>query len=263
MSTPDPIYCPRNCGRRYTGTYRKITLNEHLKYVCGVPKQFECKVCFKRFARKSYLRNHCIIVHLALLDKWIVLPNIYNVCNIDQIYYWNVTFFIRTYSICFNMLYSSLHDASVWNRLNGNENNNYGILYEYTETKPLNNIRVCVQITVKRRSLNFATLFAHVRKFCPDNILPGIYVRAGDWWCSYCYSPNSSILCTISQNCRVTTKRTLQLLFRIPLKWDSCIMFKVPQHTYQIRFIIQEIADLTTKELHGEIASALSLGTWM
>jgi len=66
---PDPVYCPNNCGRRYKGLGRKGTLMRHLKNECGVPKQYQCPICQKQFARKDHLNNHCIGVHRLLLNK--------------------------------------------------------------------------------------------------------------------------------------------------------------------------------------------------
>jgi len=60
---PDPLYCPRNCGHYYTGVRRKGNLNIHLKYKCGVPKQFVCTICCKFFAQKYILKSHYGAVH--------------------------------------------------------------------------------------------------------------------------------------------------------------------------------------------------------
>lgn len=64
---PNPVYCPRKCGRCYRGAKRKGNLNSHLKYECGVPKKFLCTVCSKRFALKSSLKNHYGLVHSLIL----------------------------------------------------------------------------------------------------------------------------------------------------------------------------------------------------
>lgn len=49
-----PYSCPR-CGRQYSVQY---TLERHLRYECGVEKQFECVVCSRKFARRDILRTH-------------------------------------------------------------------------------------------------------------------------------------------------------------------------------------------------------------
>lgn len=46
--------CPR-CDRNYSVP---STLERHLKYECGVPKQFECGVCRRKFSRRDILRCH-------------------------------------------------------------------------------------------------------------------------------------------------------------------------------------------------------------
>lgn len=43
------------CGRRYTIRY---SLDRHLKWECGVEKQFLCQTCFRRFSRIDNLRSH-------------------------------------------------------------------------------------------------------------------------------------------------------------------------------------------------------------
>jgi len=60
---PDPVFCPNNCGRCYRGAGRKWHLNSHVKYECGVPKQFVCTICRKCFAQKSVLKTHYGMVH--------------------------------------------------------------------------------------------------------------------------------------------------------------------------------------------------------
>lgn len=55
-------YCP-NCGRRYKH-YRHM--KSHLRYECGVQKQFTCLICDKNFARNSTLRCHLVNVHKQL-----------------------------------------------------------------------------------------------------------------------------------------------------------------------------------------------------
>ncbi|KAJ8939035.1 hypothetical protein NQ318_012633 [Aromia moschata] len=51
---PSPYKCFR-CGRGYAVQY---TLERHLRYECGVAKQFSCAVCSRRFSRRDILRNH-------------------------------------------------------------------------------------------------------------------------------------------------------------------------------------------------------------
>ncbi|KAE8747853.1 hypothetical protein FOCC_FOCC005465 [Frankliniella occidentalis] len=46
--------CPR-CARKYAVLY---TLERHLRYECGVDKQFACPVCQRRFSRRDVLRTH-------------------------------------------------------------------------------------------------------------------------------------------------------------------------------------------------------------
>lgn len=48
------LSCPR-CDRKYSVTY---TLDRHMRYECGVEKQFCCAVCLKRFSRSDVLRAH-------------------------------------------------------------------------------------------------------------------------------------------------------------------------------------------------------------
>ncbi|KAK7573705.1 hypothetical protein V9T40_010896 [Parthenolecanium corni] len=57
--------CPRNCGRRYK---HKFNLNVHLKYECGVPKQFKCGICEKAFALKGAHKKH-------MMKDFYVCPN--------------------------------------------------------------------------------------------------------------------------------------------------------------------------------------------
>lgn len=53
-------YCARGCGRSYN---RRDNLLRHLKFECGVPKQFTCSYCGKYFVHKSNLKNHIIVIH--------------------------------------------------------------------------------------------------------------------------------------------------------------------------------------------------------
>lgn len=52
--------CPNQCGRKYL---RKKHLSRHLKYLCGVPKQFKCFLCDKEFGLKEKRRRHMIRMH--------------------------------------------------------------------------------------------------------------------------------------------------------------------------------------------------------
>uniref|UniRef100_A0AAG5D528 BTB domain-containing protein n=1 Tax=Anopheles atroparvus TaxID=41427 RepID=A0AAG5D528_ANOAO len=53
-STSSAFKCPR-CPRAYALSY---TLERHMKYECGVAKQFGCVKCGKRFSRKDILKAH-------------------------------------------------------------------------------------------------------------------------------------------------------------------------------------------------------------
>ncbi|XP_038117919.1 longitudinals lacking protein, isoforms H/M/V isoform X4 [Culex quinquefasciatus] len=53
-SAPPAFKCPR-CPRAYSLSY---TLDRHMKYECGVAKQFGCFKCGKRFSRKDILKAH-------------------------------------------------------------------------------------------------------------------------------------------------------------------------------------------------------------
>lgn len=60
---PDPILCPNNCGRRYKGEQRKMLLKRHLDNECGVPKKFQCLVCFNKFSQKWNMKSHMLNKH--------------------------------------------------------------------------------------------------------------------------------------------------------------------------------------------------------
>lgn len=64
---PDPVFCPKQCGRYYRGPCRKGNVNRHLKHECGIIGQFPCPQCHKRFNRKDNLKTHRILVHQLLL----------------------------------------------------------------------------------------------------------------------------------------------------------------------------------------------------
>ncbi|XP_050535143.1 zinc finger protein 761-like, partial [Daktulosphaira vitifoliae] len=59
-------YCLRNCGRYYS---RKNSMTRHMKFECGVPKQFCCPYCKKMFHRKSILKIHVMAVHKMQFDE--------------------------------------------------------------------------------------------------------------------------------------------------------------------------------------------------
>lgn len=75
LSINDPAICPNMCGRKYKGLRRKCHLKRHLTYECGVPKKFQCHLCFKRFAQNDTLKSHLIMVH-----KQVPVPR-NHVCN--------------------------------------------------------------------------------------------------------------------------------------------------------------------------------------
>jgi len=52
--------CPNECGRSYKN---KSSVNQHLKFECGVQPQFECYICNKRFAYNKTMKKHIIFVH--------------------------------------------------------------------------------------------------------------------------------------------------------------------------------------------------------
>jgi len=41
----------------------KSSVNQHLKYECGVQPQFICHICNKRFAYRKTMRKHLMLVH--------------------------------------------------------------------------------------------------------------------------------------------------------------------------------------------------------
>lgn len=56
--------CPNGCGRRYK---HKRHLTAHIKYECGVPRQFHCKMCDKSFTRNFDLKKHVFLRHQIFL----------------------------------------------------------------------------------------------------------------------------------------------------------------------------------------------------
>lgn len=65
----DCVYCPNSCGRSYIGHCKKGNLARHLKYECGVFKQFKCSLCYKMFSQKHDFHKHCLFVHNLILNK--------------------------------------------------------------------------------------------------------------------------------------------------------------------------------------------------
>lgn len=62
----DRFFCPRGCGRSYK---RKDHCWRHIKYECGVPRQFKCTYCPRSFAHNSALKKHIIVVHKMSPDN--------------------------------------------------------------------------------------------------------------------------------------------------------------------------------------------------
>lgn len=58
-SSQQSFKCPR-CQRSYS---LPCTLIRHIRYECGVDKQFACQVCGKRFARRDILKSHEAKLH--------------------------------------------------------------------------------------------------------------------------------------------------------------------------------------------------------
>lgn len=57
--SPFCFVCLR-CYRRYKYVRN---LKKHQRYQCGVPPQFQCKICSNFFTQKSSLRGHMRTVH--------------------------------------------------------------------------------------------------------------------------------------------------------------------------------------------------------
>jgi hypothetical protein len=47
--------CLNNCGRTYLN---KKSLIRHLRYECGVKRQFQCSMCFHQFKLQCHLKKH-------------------------------------------------------------------------------------------------------------------------------------------------------------------------------------------------------------
>lgn len=69
LSVTDLAICPIMCGRKYIGNKRKYHLKRHLINESGVPKKFQCHMCFRRFVQNYNLKSHLLLVH-----KQIALP---------------------------------------------------------------------------------------------------------------------------------------------------------------------------------------------
>lgn len=63
----DPAVCPNGCGRKYRGKNRKSNLKVHMRFECGVPRQFQCQICNRDFVLKAHLRGHMGVVHGVVL----------------------------------------------------------------------------------------------------------------------------------------------------------------------------------------------------
>lgn len=61
---PPMIPCPNHCGKQYK---HKFNLNRHIRYECGVDKQFRCSECNREFSQKSSLKSHLGLIHGKLL----------------------------------------------------------------------------------------------------------------------------------------------------------------------------------------------------
>lgn len=57
-------YVCSKCGRLYK---HKESVYSHIKYECGIEKQFQCYICKKQFSRKNYLKSHLGIVHQTIM----------------------------------------------------------------------------------------------------------------------------------------------------------------------------------------------------
>jgi DNA-directed RNA polymerase subunit RPC12/RpoP len=63
-------YSCTRCDRKYKNKY---ALNKHLKFECGVDRQFRCEECGRRFSMKHHLKNHLLLVHKKLACTWLTL----------------------------------------------------------------------------------------------------------------------------------------------------------------------------------------------
>lgn len=58
--------CPNDCGCKYK---HKSSLSKHLKFECGVEKQFKCLKCGNRFTLKHHLITHMLSIHKMVHEK--------------------------------------------------------------------------------------------------------------------------------------------------------------------------------------------------
>ncbi|KAK7573700.1 hypothetical protein V9T40_010891 [Parthenolecanium corni] len=54
------VFCPNHCGRKYK---HEGSLRKHLRFECGVEKQFRCVNCGKSFTQKAHLLSHLLNIH--------------------------------------------------------------------------------------------------------------------------------------------------------------------------------------------------------
>lgn len=71
VGSAEYFICPRNCGRRYK---YKFNLNKHLRYACGVPRQFKCDFCDRSFVVKAHRQVHMLNVHKIITWPFSSLP---------------------------------------------------------------------------------------------------------------------------------------------------------------------------------------------
>lgn len=70
LSVTDPAICPNLCGHSYKGKSRKAHLKRHLIYECGVPKQFQCDMCLKKFCYNTSLQKHYVVCTKSVLASY-------------------------------------------------------------------------------------------------------------------------------------------------------------------------------------------------
>lgn len=74
----NPSICPRNCGRKFGGQYRKQNLKLHLLKECGI--SVNCPICMKKFVHKRSLKYHMAVVHKVIKysENWNGLSDFLN-----------------------------------------------------------------------------------------------------------------------------------------------------------------------------------------